>query len=161
HGPRFHHQPEAQHPKSSAIHKLAGRLPHLSPQQRREGGHRGRSEQCQTRKSVIISNPTYLARLYTLSFLPPAPGDRATHFSSSPDTVKGRFDSSPSWFGNMLVSRVMMSVLLASSTDQLPKIATVACTTARLSSAVPSRRLLTLNLGRSGRTCNCAYRPLG
>jgi hypothetical protein len=25
----FHHQPEAQHPKSSAIHKLAGRLPHL------------------------------------------------------------------------------------------------------------------------------------
>ena len=23
----FHHQPEAQHPKSSAIHKLAGRLP--------------------------------------------------------------------------------------------------------------------------------------
>ncbi len=29
HGPRIHHQPEAQHPKSSAIHKLAGRLPHL------------------------------------------------------------------------------------------------------------------------------------
>jgi hypothetical protein len=25
----FHHQPEAQHPKSSAIHKLPGRLPHL------------------------------------------------------------------------------------------------------------------------------------
>ena len=25
----FHHQPEAQHPKSAAIHKLAGRLPHL------------------------------------------------------------------------------------------------------------------------------------
>src|SRR5262249_21664062 len=28
----FHHQPEAQHPNSSAIHKLAGRLPHLAPQ---------------------------------------------------------------------------------------------------------------------------------
>ena len=28
----FHHQPEAQHPNSSAIHKLAGRLPHLSGQ---------------------------------------------------------------------------------------------------------------------------------
>jgi hypothetical protein len=28
----FHHQPEAQHPKSSAIHKIAGRLPHLSGQ---------------------------------------------------------------------------------------------------------------------------------
>src|SRR6516225_2584641 len=25
----FHHQPEAQHPKSSAIHNNAGRLPHL------------------------------------------------------------------------------------------------------------------------------------
>jgi hypothetical protein len=25
----FNHQPEAQHPKSSAIHKLPGRLPHL------------------------------------------------------------------------------------------------------------------------------------
>ena len=25
----FHHQPEAQHPKSLAINKLAGRLPHL------------------------------------------------------------------------------------------------------------------------------------
>jgi len=25
----FHHQPEAQHPKFSAIHKCAGRLPHL------------------------------------------------------------------------------------------------------------------------------------
>src|SRR5262249_38718624 len=28
----FHHQPEAQHPKSSAIHKNAGRLPHLLAQ---------------------------------------------------------------------------------------------------------------------------------
>src|SRR6516165_1878222 len=26
----FHHQPEAQHPKSSAIHKLPAELPHLS-----------------------------------------------------------------------------------------------------------------------------------
>ena len=26
----FHHQPEAQHPKSAAIHKYVGRLPHLS-----------------------------------------------------------------------------------------------------------------------------------
>src|SRR5262249_11272038 len=25
----FHHQPEAQHPNSSAIHELEGRLPHL------------------------------------------------------------------------------------------------------------------------------------
>jgi len=25
----FHHQPEAQHPNSSAVHKLVGRLTHL------------------------------------------------------------------------------------------------------------------------------------
>jgi hypothetical protein len=30
----FHHQPEAQHLKSSAIHNNAGRLPHLYPQKR-------------------------------------------------------------------------------------------------------------------------------
>jgi hypothetical protein len=30
----LNHQPEAQHPKSSAIHKLAGRLPHLIPRYR-------------------------------------------------------------------------------------------------------------------------------
>jgi hypothetical protein len=28
----FHHQPEAQHPKYSAIHNNAGRLPHLLTQ---------------------------------------------------------------------------------------------------------------------------------
>jgi len=28
----FHHQPEAQHPNSSAIHKLVGRLTHLLAQ---------------------------------------------------------------------------------------------------------------------------------
>src|SRR5258705_5724663 len=28
--PRFHHQPEAQHHKSPAIHKPGGRLPHLT-----------------------------------------------------------------------------------------------------------------------------------
>jgi hypothetical protein len=28
----FHHQPEAQHPKFLAIHKNAGRLPHLLAQ---------------------------------------------------------------------------------------------------------------------------------
>jgi len=30
----LNHQPEAQHPKSSTIHKLAGRLPHLSGEKR-------------------------------------------------------------------------------------------------------------------------------
>jgi hypothetical protein len=30
----LNHQPEAQHPKSSAIHKNAGRLPHLLGEER-------------------------------------------------------------------------------------------------------------------------------
>jgi hypothetical protein len=30
----FHHQPEAQHPKSPAIYTPAGRLPHLSAKSR-------------------------------------------------------------------------------------------------------------------------------
>ena len=34
----FHHQFEAQHPKSSAIHNNAGRLPHLLEQQRTKVG---------------------------------------------------------------------------------------------------------------------------
>jgi len=37
---QFHHRPEAQHPKSLAIHKLAGRLPHLMAQ----SGHCRRAE---------------------------------------------------------------------------------------------------------------------
>ena len=46
----------------------------------------------------------------------------------------------------------LMRLLLASSTDQVPKLAVVPCTAALFSSAVPSKRLLTLNLGRSGCT---------
>src|SRR6516165_4085824 len=38
----FHHQPEAQHLKSLAIHKNAGRLPHLWVKSR----HRRMSEPC-------------------------------------------------------------------------------------------------------------------
>jgi hypothetical protein len=38
----FHHQPEAQHPISSAIHKLIGRLPHLMAL----SGHANDAEQC-------------------------------------------------------------------------------------------------------------------
>jgi hypothetical protein len=38
----FHHQPEAQHLKSLAIHKNAGRLPHLLAQ----SGHPAIARQC-------------------------------------------------------------------------------------------------------------------
>jgi hypothetical protein len=40
----FHHQSEAQHPKSSAIHKYAGRLPHLWGQSPTLAGHAPMSE---------------------------------------------------------------------------------------------------------------------
>ena len=36
----FHHQPEAQHPKSPAIETPAGRLPHLFPNSDRNGAVR-------------------------------------------------------------------------------------------------------------------------
>jgi hypothetical protein len=51
----FHHQPEAQHPNSSAIHKLAGRLPHLL-------GHSGHqpSELSARPPSLAISLPVAL-----------------------------------------------------------------------------------------------------
>jgi hypothetical protein len=43
----FHHQPEAQHPISSAIHKLEGRLPHLhSNHDTRTLLRREQSEEC-------------------------------------------------------------------------------------------------------------------
>jgi hypothetical protein len=35
----FHHQPEAQHPKSSAIHNNAGRLSHLWVKSRHDGAN--------------------------------------------------------------------------------------------------------------------------
>jgi len=38
----FHHQPEAQHPNSSAIHKLVGRLTHLLGVKRTLRARRGR-----------------------------------------------------------------------------------------------------------------------
>ena len=53
----FHHQPEAQHPKSSTIHNNAGRLPHLLAQSGHQlvrctclllaqSGHQARTHDC-------------------------------------------------------------------------------------------------------------------
>lgn len=54
----------------------------------------------------------------------------------------------------------LMRDLLASLTDQVPNVAVVPCTAALFSSAVPPKRLLALNFGRSGRTKIWANRPL-
>jgi hypothetical protein len=35
----FHHQPEAQHPKSSAIHKLPADYPIFTPNSDQKSGH--------------------------------------------------------------------------------------------------------------------------
>ena len=43
----FHHQPEAQHPKSSAIHKLPADYPIFCPRKRPNNGHRWTSQKCQ------------------------------------------------------------------------------------------------------------------
>ena len=45
----FHHQPEAQHPKSPAIETPAGRLPHLFPTKQTSDNAVGMSAQCQHR----------------------------------------------------------------------------------------------------------------
>jgi hypothetical protein len=47
----FHHQPEAQHPKSSAIHKNAGRLPHLYPRKLPQHSLTGVSAKGQRRRA--------------------------------------------------------------------------------------------------------------
>src|SRR5208282_6177402 len=51
----LNHQPEAQHPKSSAIHKLAGRLPHLPNCCVRQPtlGASKRSERCVVERSRL------------------------------------------------------------------------------------------------------------
>ena len=46
----------------------------------------------------------------------------------------GRFDSVPTWFGNMLPSLRTVRVLSASFTDQDPNVAVVPCTAAAFSS---------------------------
>jgi predicted Rossmann-fold nucleotide-binding protein len=46
----FHHQPEAQHPKYSAIHKNAGRLPHLLA----HSGRHTHAEECRFLGHALI-----------------------------------------------------------------------------------------------------------
>jgi hypothetical protein len=71
--------------------------------------------------------------------------------SSSPARVNIRFESVPIQFGNEQPSKWMLMVFAAASTEYVPKAQKHPCTTALFSSAVPSRRLLDANLGRSDR----------
>src|SRR5664280_1381162 len=48
----FHHQPEAQHPKSPAIYTPAGRLPHLFPDSCQNVAAPRIDAKCQYRKSL-------------------------------------------------------------------------------------------------------------
>jgi hypothetical protein len=58
----FHHQPEAQHPKSLAIHKNAGRLPHLWV----SNGHSGPS----VPMSALHPKADIRRRYYDVRFVP-------------------------------------------------------------------------------------------
>ena len=53
----FHHQPEAQHPKSSAIHKLPADYPIFAP----NSGHRAAGLQCSLSAMSVQSRlrPTF------------------------------------------------------------------------------------------------------
>jgi hypothetical protein len=77
-----------------------------------------------------LYRPAYLARLQTLSDRRPEAVEGLVTFNSSPDTLMGRFDSVPTWFGNMLPSLRTVKVLSASFTDQDPNVAVVPCTAA-------------------------------
>src|SRR6516165_7282208 len=65
----------------------------------------------------------YLARRYTESFLPPRRGLGSMSFNSSPERLTVIFASVPSMFGNRAPSTCRVTVLSASLTDQVPKLA--------------------------------------
>jgi hypothetical protein len=69
----FHHQPEAQHPKSPAIETPAGRLPHLLSESGQIVAVRRMSAMCQKRtlKSSALTKrkPRDIARGFAISEL--------------------------------------------------------------------------------------------
>src|SRR5215470_2843723 len=81
-------------------------------------------------------------------------------FNSSPVRLMVLFASAPSTFGKRAPSMWLVSVLSASLTDQVPKLATSPSAAALNSSAFASDRLGVLNLGRPRAAITEAYRPL-
>ena len=76
--PSFHHQPEAQHPKSSAIHKIAGRLSHRGV----KSGHCGTPA---SRRSVITvrNSSRSIARVFRATAAPGCRDELLQRFHSS------------------------------------------------------------------------------
>ena len=65
----FHHQPEAQHPKSSTIHNNAGRLPHLLGVKQTSRGHAVMSafDPKRTLVSLLMALSEYTGKLLSFS----------------------------------------------------------------------------------------------
>src|ERR1700730_17183306 len=102
----------------------------------------------------------YLTRLHVASALVPVDVVGFVYFSSSAVSVEiDRFWSRPMRFGKTLPSTCVITVLSASLTVYVPKLATKPDKTALASSAVPLSAVPAANLGRSERVMNCAKWP--
>src|SRR6478735_9949089 len=94
----------------------------------------------------------YLARFHIASATVPVVEAGFVYFSSSAvSEIMIRFWLFPFKLGNEPPSMFVVRVLLASSTDHVPILAIIPCTTDLFSSAVPWFTLLAANLGISER----------
>src|SRR5215470_7817459 len=101
----------------------------------------------------------YLARRHTAWSVAEA-GLGVVSFNSSPERLTALFTSAPSTFGKRAPSMWVVSVLSASLTNQVPKLATSPIAAALYSSAGSAGRSPELNLGRPRAAVIVAYRPL-
>src|SRR5205809_3283692 len=102
------------------------------------------------------SEGAYLTRFHVASADVPVEVVGLVYFSSSAVSVAiNRFWSRPIRFGKTLPSTWVMTVLSASLTVYVPKLATKPDSTALISSGVPLSAVPAANLGRSERVMNC------
>src|SRR5262249_495061 len=98
-----------------------------------------REQQSNSSLHCPVLRRVYLARRYTLS-LPLGAGLCRMSFNSSPVRVTAFFTSVPSAFGKRAPSKWLLSVLSASLTAQVPKLATSPSAAALNSSGFASDR---------------------